>query len=43
MSLADWKKIEAIRRKHRSGRDYEDVARFLVHFKVEQPRRLVGD
>jgi len=39
----DPKKIEAIRRKRRSGRDYEGVARFLVHFKVERTRRLVGD
>jgi len=38
----DPKRIEAMRRKRRSGQDYEGPTEFLVHFKVEQARRLVG-
>lgn len=39
----DPQKIEAIRRESRKGRDYGDQKKFLVHFKVEGTRRLVGD
>jgi hypothetical protein len=38
----DPKRIEAMRRRRRSGQDYEGPTKFLVHFKVEQARRLVG-
>ena len=34
---------EEIRRESRKGRDYGDQKKFLVHFKVEGTRRLVGD
>ena len=39
----DAQAIEALRRKQRKGADYGASQRFLVHFKVEQVRRLVGD
>jgi hypothetical protein len=38
----DPKKIDAMRRKRRHGQEFEGSAKFLVHFKVEQARRLVG-
>lgn len=40
---ADPQKIETFRRESRKGRDYGDQKKFLVHFKVEGTRRLVGD
>jgi len=39
----DPQKIEEIRRKNRKGRDYGDQQKYLVHFKVDGTRRLVGD
>jgi len=39
----DPKKIEAVRRKNRRDEDSADKQKFLVHFKVDQTRRLVGD
>ena len=39
----DPQKIEAVRRPGRKGMDYGGVQKFLVHFKVERTRRLVGD
>lgn len=39
----DPQKIDAMRRPNRKGRDYAGDPKFLVHFKVEQARRLVGD
>lgn len=39
----DPQKIEAVRRKSRKGQEYAGKKRFLVHFKVNQARRLVGD
>jgi hypothetical protein len=39
----DPEKIEAMRRQGRKGREYAGDEKFLVHFKVEQARRLVGD
>jgi len=39
----DPQKIETFRRESRKGRDYGDQKKFLVHFKVEGTRRLVGD
>jgi len=36
-------KIEAVRRDSRKGRDHGDQKKFLVHFKVDGTRRLVGD
>ncbi len=39
----DPQKIEAIRRKRRKGPQQAGGQKFLVHFKVTQTRRLVGD
>ncbi len=39
----DPQKIEEIRRESRKGRDYGDQKKFLVHFKVDGARRLIGD
>ena len=39
----DSERIEAVRRESRKGRDYGDARKFLVHFKVEKIRPLVGD
>ena len=39
----DPKKIEAMRRKERREENYGGKKRFLVRFKVDQARRLVGD
>ena len=39
----DRRKIDAMRRKERKGDDLLSTKRFLVHFKVDQARRLVGD
>lgn len=39
----DPERIEAVRRESRKGRDYGDGRRFLVYFKVEKVRPLVGD
>ncbi len=39
----DPQKIEDLRREGRKGRDYGDSEKFLVHFKVDGTRRLVGD
>ena len=39
----DPERIEAVRRESRKGRDYGDTRKFLVHFKVEKIRPLVGD
>jgi len=39
----DPKKIEAARHKTREGEDLAGSKKFLVHFKVEEARRLVGD
>jgi hypothetical protein len=39
----DPERIEAIRRQSRKGHDYGDALKFLVHFKVESARPLVGD
>jgi len=39
----DAQKIETVRRESRKGRDYGDSEKFLVHFKVDGARRLVGD
>jgi len=39
----DPEKIEAFRRDNRKGRDYGTQKKFLVHFKVDGTRRLVGD
>lgn len=39
----DPKVIETIRRKERKDADYGDSQKFLVHFKVEEVRRLIGD
>jgi hypothetical protein len=39
----DAKAIDALRRKERKGADYGDAQKFLVYFKVEEVRRLVGD
>ncbi|MEN6576072.1 MAG: pyridoxamine 5'-phosphate oxidase family protein [Phycisphaerales bacterium] len=36
-------KIAAIRRENRKGHETPDQQRFLVHFKVDRVRRLVGD
>jgi hypothetical protein len=38
----DPQKIEAMRRGSRGERDYTGVQKFLVQFKVDQVRRLVG-
>jgi len=40
---ADPKKIDAVRRKKREGEDYAGTKKFLVRFKVDEARRLVGD
>jgi hypothetical protein len=39
----DPKKIEAVQRRKRQGEDLAGKKRFLVHFKVDEARRLVGD
>jgi hypothetical protein len=39
----DPRKIEEIRRENRKGRDYGDQQKYLVHFKIDGTRRLVGD
>jgi hypothetical protein len=39
----DPKKIDAVRRKERKEESYAGKKKFLVHFKVDQARRLVGD
>lgn len=39
----DAQAIKALRRKERKGADYGDAQKFLVYFKVEEVRRLVGD
>lgn len=39
----DPKKIEAVRRKAREEEEYAGKKKFLVHFKVDEARRLVGD
>jgi len=39
----DPKKVEAARRKERKEENYGGTKKFLVHFKVDQARRLVGD
>ena len=39
----DPERIEAMRRGSRKGHDYGDALKFLVHFRVEKVRPLVGD
>jgi len=39
----DPKKIDAVRRKERKEESYAGKKKFLVQFKVDQARRLVGD
>ncbi len=39
----DPERIEAVRREGRKGHDYGDALKYLVHFKVEKVRPLVGD
>lgn len=39
----DPQKIEELRRENRKGRESGDSEKFLVHFKVDGTRRLVGD
>jgi hypothetical protein len=39
----DPEKIEAMRRPSRKGIDYGEALKYLVHFRVEKSRRLVGD
>lgn len=39
----DPQKIEEVRRENRKGRDYGDQKKYLVHFKVDGTRRLIGD
>jgi hypothetical protein len=39
----DPQKIEDLRREGRKDRDYGDQKKFLVHFKIEGTRRLIGD
>jgi len=39
----DPRKINAMRRKERKGEDLGGAKKFLVHFKVDEARRLVGD
>lgn len=39
----DPERIEAVRRRSRKGHDRGETAKFLVHFKVENVRPLVGD
>ncbi|MGE5294875.1 MAG: pyridoxamine 5'-phosphate oxidase family protein [Solirubrobacterales bacterium] len=39
----DPKKIEEVRREDRRGRNYSDERKYLVHFKVDGARRLIGD
>ena len=34
---------EAVRRESRKQRDYGDAVKYLVHFKVEKVRPLVGE
>jgi len=38
----DQQKIEAMRREEQQGRERDSTERFLVYFKVDQARRLVG-
>jgi len=38
----DQQKIEAMRREEQQGRERDGTERFLVYFKVDQARRLVG-
>ncbi len=38
----DPERIEAVRRENRKGHDYGDKLKFLVYFKVEKVRPLVG-
>ncbi len=38
----DQQKIEALRRENRKGREYGGADKYLVHFRVDQTRRLVG-
>ncbi len=40
---ADPQKIEALRRKGRKGHESDGRQKFLVYFKVDRTRRLVGD
>ena len=39
----DPERIEAMRREGRRGHDYGDALKFLVYFRVEKVRSLVGD
>jgi len=39
----DPRKIEAMRRKERKEENYSGKKKFLVQFKVDQARRLIGD
>jgi hypothetical protein len=39
----DPKKIDAVRRKNRKEEDYAGKKKFLVRFRVDEARRLVGD
>ncbi len=39
----DPERIEAMRREDRKGHDYGDKLKFLVYFKVEKVRALVGE
>jgi len=39
----DPKQIEALRWQNRKGHDYGDAPKFLVYFRVEKVRFLVGD
>lgn len=41
--VKEWAKIEAVRRKNRKDEDYAHKQKFLVHFQVDQTRRLIGD
>ena len=39
----DPERIEAMRRETRKGHDYGDALKFLVYFRIEKVRPLVGD
>ncbi len=39
----DQNKIDSVRRKDRNEQEYAGKKKFLVHFKVDEARRLVGD
>jgi pyridoxamine 5'-phosphate oxidase-like protein len=39
----DPKRIEEVRREGRKGRDYGDLLKFLVYFRIEKVRSLAGD